>query len=51
MESILDRISKISENELITITSLEKNIGASKGVLSRAIAEKELIFYPNGLKQ
>lgn len=50
MESILDRISKISENELITITSLEKNIGASKGVLSRAIA-KRLIFYPNGLKQ
>lgn len=40
MESILDRISKISENECITITSLEKAIGASKGVLSRAIAKK-----------
>lgn len=40
MENILDRISKISENESITITSLEKNIGASKGVLSRAIAKK-----------
>lgn len=40
MENILDRISKISENEGITITSLEKAIGASKGVLSRAIAKK-----------
>lgn len=40
MESILDRISKISENEGITVTSLEKAIGASKGVLSRAIAKK-----------
>ena len=40
METILDRINKISENESITITSLEKNIGASKGVLSRAIAKK-----------
>lgn len=36
----MDRISKISENESITITSLEKKIGASKGVLSRAIVKK-----------
>lgn len=40
MASILDRINKIAENEAITITSLEKKIGASKGVLSRAIANK-----------
>jgi hypothetical protein len=38
MESILDRIKKIAINEGITITSLENKIGASKGVLSRAIA-------------
>lgn len=40
MENILDRINKISEKEGITITSLEKVIGASKGVLSRAIAKR-----------
>lgn len=40
MEDILDRICIISEKEGIRITSLEKKIGASKGVLSRAIANK-----------
>ncbi len=38
MESILDVFTKVSENEGIKITQLEKKIGASKGVLSRAIA-------------
>lgn len=38
MENILTRISQISDNEDITITALEKQIGASKGVLSRALA-------------
>ncbi len=37
MESLLDRIAKVAENEGITITALERKIGASKGVLSRAI--------------
>jgi hypothetical protein len=37
MERILDRIEKIAINEGIGITSLEKIIGASRGVLSRAI--------------
>lgn len=37
METILHRIEKIAVNEGIKITSLEKIIGASKGVLSRAI--------------
>ena len=40
MKDILDRICIISEKEYIRITSLEKKIGASKGVLSRAIAKK-----------
>lgn len=39
MENILKRIEKIVEIEGITITSLERKIGASKGVLSRAIAK------------
>lgn len=37
MSSILTQISKIAEAEGITITALEKKIGASKGVLSRAL--------------
>lgn len=37
--NILDRIEKIANNEGETITSLERIIGASKGVLSRAIAK------------
>lgn len=37
METILQRIQQIAINEGIKITSFEKNIGASKGVLSRAI--------------
>ena len=40
MENILSRISLISDNEGIKITSLERKIGASKGVLSRAISNK-----------
>jgi phage repressor protein C with HTH and peptisase S24 domain len=40
MENILEIFKKISENESITITKLESVIGASKGVLSRAIANK-----------
>ena len=38
MENILGRIEKIAYNEGIKITALERKIGASKGVLSRAIA-------------
>lgn len=37
MEDILLRISEIAEAENIKITSLERKIGASKGVLSRAL--------------
>lgn len=37
METILQRIEKIALNEGIKITVFEKKIGASKGVLSRAI--------------
>lgn len=37
MNTILSRISQIADNENITITHLEKKIGASAGVLSRAI--------------
>jgi plasmid maintenance system antidote protein VapI len=37
MINILDVFKKISENEGITITKLEQVLGASKGVLSRAI--------------
>lgn len=39
MGDILSRIQKISINEGINITSMEKIIGASKGVLSRAIKQ------------
>jgi hypothetical protein len=45
MENILNRIEKIAHNEGITITALEKKIGASKGVLSRAIANDTDIQY------
>lgn len=38
MNSILETFIKVAENEGIKITQLEKIIGASKGVLSRAIA-------------
>jgi hypothetical protein len=38
--TIAERIYIIAENEGITITGLERNIGASKGVLSRAIKNK-----------
>lgn len=37
MNTILDRVLEIANSEGITITSLEKKIGASAGVLSRAI--------------
>jgi cell division protein FtsB len=40
MERILDRIEKTAKNEGIKIAYLEKTIGASKGVLSRAINNK-----------
>ena len=40
MNDILDRIKQLSENESIKITALETKIGASKGVLSRAISNK-----------
>lgn len=39
MCKILSRFEEISRNEGITISALEKKIGASKGVLSRAIAK------------
>lgn len=38
MSIILKNIKKIVENEGITITKLEQIIGASKGVLSRAMS-------------
>ncbi|QFG53676.1 hypothetical protein [Chryseobacterium sp.] len=37
MENILNRIKQVAEYENVTITFLEAKIGASKGVLSRAI--------------
>jgi hypothetical protein len=40
VENILDRIKQIADNEQIKITTLERKIGASKGVLSRAISMK-----------
>ena len=40
MEIILDRIEQFAEKQGIKIGALEKKIGASKGVLSRAIAQK-----------
>lgn len=38
METILNRIAKIAECESISITAMEAIIGASKGVLSRALS-------------
>lgn len=38
-DNILQRIEKLTKNEGITVTALERKIGASKGVLSRAIAK------------
>ena len=38
MDTILSRIQEIASNEGITIGALERAIGASKGVLSRAIS-------------
>ena len=38
MENIILRIAKIADNENVSIGALERLIGASKGVLSRAIA-------------
>ena len=38
MSNILSRIQEIAINEGITIGALERIIGASKGVLSRAIS-------------
>ncbi len=40
MSTILERIEQITENERIKIGALERKIGASKGVLSRAISQK-----------
>lgn len=40
MKNILEQISIIADNENISIGTLERKIGASKGVLSRAIANK-----------
>lgn len=40
METILERIQQMAINENIAITALERVIGASKGVLSRAINNK-----------
>lgn len=38
-DSVLYRISQIAKNEGISITALESRIGASKGVLSRALKQ------------
>lgn len=38
MSNILSRIQEIASKEGITITAMERSIGASKGVLSRAIS-------------
>lgn len=40
MENILDRICKFADNQFLTIGKIEREIGASKGVLSRAAAQK-----------
>lgn len=40
MEDFFDRIIQIIDNEDINVTSLESKIGASKGVLSRAMRKK-----------
>ena len=40
MSDFLSRIQTIADNQGITIGAIERNIGASKGVLSRAIMNK-----------
>lgn len=40
MDTVLTRIGQLADNEKVTITRLEQLIGASKGVLSRALAKK-----------
>lgn len=40
MSNILERIIQISDNEKITISKIERIIGASKGVLHKAIQNK-----------
>lgn len=40
METVLDRIAQIADKEQISIGKMERIIGASKGVLSRAISNK-----------
>jgi transcriptional regulator with XRE-family HTH domain len=39
MSSIIERIAELAQNEGITITSLERKIGASNRVLSRALSK------------
>ena len=39
MANILERVALFAQNEGITIGSMEKTINASKGVLSRAVAQ------------
>lgn len=39
MNNILERFQRVAENEGISVTRLEHKIGASKGVLSRALAQ------------
>ena len=45
MNNILEKIKKIANHEGISITALEQKIGASKGVLSRAISNGTDIQY------
>lgn len=40
METLVDRIAQIASNERISIGKLEQVIGASKGVISRALTNK-----------
>ena len=43
MEKFFNNISQLIENEGINVTSLESEIGASQGVLSRAIRKHSSI--------
>jgi oligoribonuclease NrnB/cAMP/cGMP phosphodiesterase (DHH superfamily) len=43
MSKILENIKHLAANESVTITKLEQLIGASKGVLSRAISQNSEI--------
>jgi len=38
MKSFLEVIKKVADNENVTITNFERNLGASKGVFSRALS-------------